>query len=54
MNEFYDPESVAPWYVAIRATENFRAKHGRYPGCTEKQVSDDFEELKSLCNEIMN
>lgn len=29
---FYDDESVAPWYVAARAVEQFRDKHNRYPG----------------------
>lgn len=32
MNELYDSESCAFWYIAVRAVENFRAKSGRYPG----------------------
>lgn len=31
-NEFFDDESLAPWYVALRAAEAFRDKHNRYPG----------------------
>jgi len=27
LNELFDDESPAPWYVIVRATENFRAKH---------------------------
>jgi hypothetical protein len=35
MVELYDNESVAPWYVAIRAVEAFRETNGRYPGLTQ-------------------
>ena len=36
MNEFFDEESSAPWYVVVRAVEEFRSKHnGTYPGLTE-------------------
>ena len=31
----WDPDSTAPWYIAIRAMENFREKNNRYPGMTE-------------------
>jgi len=42
MNEFFDAESCAPWYVVIRAVENFRAKHGKYPGMAEDELEKDF------------
>jgi predicted NUDIX family NTP pyrophosphohydrolase len=32
MNEFYDDESLAPWFVVAKAVEQFRDKLGRYPG----------------------
>lgn len=32
MNEFYDPESSAPWYVTVRAVEEYRNKYAKYPG----------------------
>lgn len=35
MNEFYDEESAAPWFVATKAVEQFRDTHGRYPGQSE-------------------
>ena len=26
--EFYDDESLAPWFITLRATESFNTKHG--------------------------
>ena len=53
--EFQDEESVAPWYVATRAVELFRTKHGRYPGegKTEDQLENEFKLLKQECDELM-
>jgi len=30
--EFMDDESLIQWYLATRASEQFRTKNGRYPG----------------------
>jgi hypothetical protein len=30
--EMYDADSPAPWYLAVRAAEEFRYKFSRYPG----------------------
>ena len=46
INEFYDDESTAPWYVGIRAVESFRDKYNRYPGLTTEQVESDYSFLK--------
>lgn len=54
MSEFYDPESSASWYVALRAVESFRDHHqGRYPGYTESDIEKDLPLLKSEVNMIM-
>ena len=54
MNEFYDDESLAPWFVAAKAVEQFRDKQGRYPGEVDSQVEGDFEALKAETTEIMS
>lgn len=33
--ELDDSESAAPWYLAVRAAEDFRTKFGHYPGMDE-------------------
>ncbi len=53
MNEFYDDESVAPWYVAVRAVEAFKDKSGRLPGITNDQVTSDFNQVKAEADAIM-
>lgn len=34
--ELDDEDSLAPWYLAVRAAEDFRTKHGNYPGMNAK------------------
>ncbi len=54
MSEFYDAESSAPWYVVVRAVEEFRIKHkGNYPGLREQDIEQDFAELRSIVDAIM-
>ena len=54
MNEFFDEESSAPWYVVVRAVEEFRSKHnGTYPGLTEQDIEDNFAELRAIVDGIM-
>ena len=55
MNEFYDEESSAPWYVVVRAVEEFCSKNGgRYPGVRDPDIEGDFEALKAEVNSIMS
>lgn len=54
MTEFYDEESPAPWYVAVRAVEEFRNSHdGLYPGLREQDIEANFSELKANVDKIM-
>jgi hypothetical protein len=53
MNEFYDDESVAPWYVACRAAEAFRDKNNRYPGERDQEIASDLESVRKEAEEIM-
>lgn len=48
MNEFFDDESPAPWYVAMRAAEGFRDKNGRLP-----DENEDLSVLKEIATDIM-
>ena len=34
--ELDDEDSLSPWYLAVRAAEDFRTKHGHYPGMNAK------------------
>ena len=53
-NEFYDPETLAPWYIGVRAVEAFRDHNeGRYPGFTESDVDSDFSSLKAEVDAIL-
>jgi len=54
-SEFYDEESCAPWYVAVRAVESLRDKnYGRNPGYTEKALEGDFAALRAEADAIMS
>ena len=54
MAEFYNEESSAPWYVAVRAVEEFREKHGGvYPGLREEDIEGDFAEVRGYVDAIM-
>ena len=55
MAEFYNEESCAPWYVAVRAVEEFREKHGGvYPGLREEDIEGNFAEVRANVDEIMS
>lgn len=55
MNELFDDESSAPWFVVVRAVEAFRSKNaGRYPGHTEADIQGDFPALKAEVDVIMS
>lgn len=46
-SEFYDPDSLAQHYVALRAVEAYRDLHsGRYPGFTTSDMDTNFDGLK--------
>ena len=45
-SNMYDPESTSPWYIVIRAVENFREKFQRYPGATNDEMESDFITLR--------
>lgn len=53
-NEFFDEESSVQWYVAIRCSETFRNKHGRYPGQTKDTIEEDIEELTSYVPALLS
>ena len=57
-SEFIDPDtneiSLAPWYIAIRAVEEFRTSHlGVYPGLREEDIEGDFLELRAIVDKLM-
>ena len=53
--EFFESETSAPWYIAVRAVENFRENHhGRYPGMTESQIETDFPALRAEFDAILD
>ncbi|CDW84911.1 nedd8-activating enzyme e1 regulatory subunit [Stylonychia lemnae] len=54
LNELFDDESAAPWYVVIRAVENFRAKNQRHPGQSEDQFEPDFLSLRQEVDSILS
>ena len=55
MAEFYNDDSSAPWYVAVRAVEDFRDSHsGVYPGLRQEDIEGNFTELRTNVDKIMN
>eukprot|EP00347_Sterkiella_histriomuscorum_P009093 403342543 len=54
VNEMYDNESVAPWYVCMRAVEQFRMRNGRYPGLHDSQLDQDFQSVRQEVSGIMS
>lgn len=55
MAEFYNDDSSAPWYVAVRAVEDFRDLHsGVYPGLRQEDIEGNFTELRTNVDKIMN
>jgi len=57
-SEFIDPDtkemSLAPWYISIRAVEEFRTTHsGVYPGIREEDIEGNFLELRTIVDKLM-
>ena len=53
-SEFYDPDSLAQHYVALRAVEAYRDSHsGRYPGFTNDDMFSNFAWLKNQVSSIL-
>lgn len=42
------------WYLAMRAADVFKAKHGRYPGEEDEQVGPDGDALWKILSELAN
>ena len=53
--ELDDDESAAPWYLAVRAAEDFRTKFGHYPGMDDKGgYEPNMEEQTTWISNRMN
>jgi hypothetical protein len=56
MDEFVNnPDTSAPWYIAVRAVEEFRESHsGVYPGMREEDIEGNFAEIRANVDKIMS
>ena len=53
-NEFYDPDTLAPWYIGVRAVEAFRDHNeGRYAGFTESDIESNFPSFRAEVDSIL-
>ena len=50
---FYDPDSLIPWYIAIHAVEKFNTEKGYYPGEDNSKIKEEVEALKPIAESIM-
>lgn len=52
-DEFWDENGSIAWYIAIRTTEMFRTKNGRYPGESVDTIEADIEEMKEYVPDLL-
>jgi len=56
-SELQDEDSIASWYVVLRAADHFREEHGSWPGGTcgdsEKDLAADVAKLTGLATKVL-
>ena len=50
--EFYDDESVAPWFVCMQAAWEFYTNMGHFPGQFNNRSQEEFNSMTEIVNRI--